>query len=60
MSDWTNGFLLGIATGLAIGLFFPRGRERWSELSRIHKIIRIGLLVIAIGLLVAGIVALFT
>ena len=60
MSDWTIGYLLGIATGLVIGLFVPRGRERWSELSRINKIIRIGLLVIAIALLASGIVAMLT
>ena len=57
MSDWTIGYLFGIATGLVIGLFFPRGRERWSELSITHKIIRIGLFVIAIGLLVTALVA---
>ena len=56
MSDWTIGYLLGIATGLAVGLFFPRGQESWSELSSTSRIIRIALLVIAIGLLVTGIV----
>ncbi len=55
MSDWTIGYLLGIATGLAIGLVYARKQKRWSELSDTERKIRIGLLVMGVGLLVVGI-----
>ena len=57
MSDWTIGYLLGIATGLAVGLLFPRGQKRWSELSTTNKIIHVSLAVIGVALLVVGIIA---
>ncbi len=50
MSDWTIGYLLGIATGLAIGLVYARKQKPWSELSGTERKIRIGLLVIGVGM----------
>ena len=56
MSDWAIGYVLGIATGLAIGLVSARRQKSWSELSGTEKKIRIGLIAIAVVLLLAGIV----
>ena len=56
MSDRAVGYALGIATRLAIGLFYARRQEPWSELSSEEKKIRISLIAIGVVLLVAGIV----
>jgi hypothetical protein len=58
MSDWGSGFVVGIATGLAIGLTASRKSKPWSELSEKEKKIRTVLIIILGASVLAGIVAL--
>jgi len=58
MSDWGVGYLLGMASGLAIGLIAGRRQKPWSELTQKEKRIRIGLIAAGVVLLAAGIVML--
>lgn len=58
MSDWGVGYLLGIASGLAIGFVAGRRQKPWSELTQKEKRIRIGLIAAGVVLLAAGIVML--
>jgi len=58
MSDWGVGYLLGMASGLAIGFVAGRRQKRWSELTQKEKRIRIGLIAAGVVLLAAGIVML--
>jgi len=54
MSDWGVGYLLGMASGLAIGLIAGRRQKPWSELTQKEKRIRIGLIAAGVVLLAAG------
>jgi len=58
MSDWGVGYLLGMSSGLAIGLIAGRRQKPWSELTQKEKRIRIGLIAAGVVLLAAGIVML--
>ena len=58
MSDWGVGYLLGMASGLAIGFIAGRRQKPWSELTQKEKRIRIGLIAAGVVLLAAGIVML--
>ena len=56
MSDLGVGYLIGVATGLAIGFVVTRRQKPWSELTQKEKRIRIGLIAAGVVLLAAGIV----
>ena len=56
MSDLGVGYLIGVATGLAIGFVVGRRQKPWSELTQKEKRIRIGLIAAGVVLLAAGIV----
>ncbi len=58
MSDWGVGYLLGMASGLAIGFVAGRRQKPWSELTQKEKRIRIGLIAAGVVLLAARIVVL--
>jgi len=58
MSDLGVGYLIGVATGLAIGFVVGRRQKPWSELTQKEKRIRIGLIAAGVVLLAAGIVML--
>jgi tetrahydromethanopterin S-methyltransferase subunit F len=58
MSDWGVGYLLGMASGLAIGFVAGRRQKPWSELTQKERRIRIGLIAAGVVLLAAGIVML--
>jgi len=58
MSDWGVGYLLGMASGLAIGFVAGRRQKPWSELTQKEKRIRIGLIAAGVVLVAAGIVML--
>ena len=56
MNDLGVGYLIGVATGLAIGFVVARRQKPWSELTEKEKRIRIGLIAAGVVLLAAGIV----
>ena len=58
MNDLGVGYLIGVATGLAIGFVVGRRQKPWSELTQKEKRIRIGLIAAGVVLLAAGIVML--
>jgi hypothetical protein len=56
MLDLGVGYVLGMATGLAIGLVVGRRQQPWSELTQKQKRIIIGSIAAGVVLLVVGIV----
>jgi len=60
MSDLVVGYVIGIATGFAIGIVVGRRQEPWSELTQKGRRIRIGLIAAGVGLLAAGFVVFLT
>ena len=56
MLDLGVGYVLGMATGLAIWLVVGRRQQPWSELTQKQKRIIIGAIAAGVVLLVVGIV----
>jgi tetrahydromethanopterin S-methyltransferase subunit F len=54
MNDWGVGYLMGVATGLAIGFVVGRRQKPWSELTEKERRIRIGLIAAGVVLLIVG------
>ena len=50
------GISMGIAAGIAIGIAIGRQQKPWSELTPREKQLRIGLVALGAGLVVAGLV----
>jgi hypothetical protein len=59
MSDYSVGFLLGLAVGFTGGIAIARQSKPWSEMTERERRMRTGLIVAGAVALAAGIVTLF-